>query len=99
MEVRLLFVLLGANLFDVLATHIALERGVMEANPFVLALLGSTGIAGVLLLKLTCIAPLAAAVYYDHAPLWFNTTLAIVTGIYCILTVYHLHHVYPLLFR
>lgn len=99
MEVRLLFVLLGTNLFDVFATQVALAHGVMEANPLVLTLLASTGIAGVALLKLTCIAPLAAVVRYGHAPLWFNTILLIVTGVYCLLTIYHLYHVHPLLFR
>ena len=92
MEVTLLWVLLGANLFDVVATHVALAHGVSEANPFVLAILDTFGIAGVALAKLACMGVFATTLRCGNAPPWFRIHLMFITAVYCLLAIYHMYH-------
>ena len=90
MEVKALFAaLLATNALDTAATHVALSRGVAEANPFVLAILDIWGIAGLAAVKLGLILILGAYLFWDRPKIWSRVYLWAVTMTYTALAVYH----------
>lgn len=90
MELRALFIVLAfTNAIDAVATHEALNIGVAEMNPLMLAVLDVGGIVGVAVVKTAFLAGLAYALFYGAPALWHRITMWAVTTIYAALGIYH----------
>lgn len=90
MEVRALFIaLFAANAVDTVATHAALNLGVLEANPFVLAILDVFGIAGLAVVKLVFIVVLGVVLFERRPKIWSRVYLWTATMAYTALAIYH----------
>lgn len=84
----LVVVLAVMNAFDVIATYIALARGVEEANPISRFIIDSYGFSGLIAVKSVFVGVLALTV--KHIKGYLIWLLAVAVSVYSWLTIVHI---------